>query len=403
MKKTNIKVVDSIMGSGKTTWAIDNLINQNPDKNILYITPFLAEIDNRMINNPDVKREMYTPKNHGQGKIGNLTELIKAEKDIAATHELFRRFDDKCKRALEETKYTLILDEVLTAVEPYHFQSKDDYLYLLNNKDITVTNEGIIEWTGNKELDTRFNDVRVLAENKCLFRVDDKFFLWSFPSEIFELFEEVYILTYLFDGSIMKSYFELHNIKYSMGSISKVNGTYQLVDYYTPDKSPYRERLKIYNGKLNLNISQKTGMLSLNWSSRNQKELAKIKNNLQNYCRNIIKANSNDVMWTCHKSNKKKLAGSGYTKGFIACNARATNDYKDKTCLMYALNWFENPELVKFFKQRNIGINQDLTALSTLLQWIWRSNIRDTSSTKRIDIYIPSARMRKLLTDWLYA
>lgn len=37
-------------------------------------------------------------------------------------------------------------------------------------------------------------------------------------------------------------------------------------------------------------------------------------------------------------------------------------------------------------------------ALSALLQWIWRSAIRNG---KKVTIYIPAPRMRQLLTDWL--
>ena len=32
------------MGSGKTTWTINNLLNQNLNENILYITPYLDEV-----------------------------------------------------------------------------------------------------------------------------------------------------------------------------------------------------------------------------------------------------------------------------------------------------------------------------------------------------------------------
>ena len=54
---------------------------------------------------------------------------------------------------------------------------------------------------------------------------------------------------------------------------------------------------------------------------------------------------------------------------------------------------------VKLFYQRhNIKVNEDMYALSTMIQWIWRSAIRDG---KDINIYIPSKRMRTLLVDWI--
>jgi len=46
---SKITVVDSIMGSGKTSWSIQ-YINRNVFDNFLYITPFLDEV-NRIIKN----------------------------------------------------------------------------------------------------------------------------------------------------------------------------------------------------------------------------------------------------------------------------------------------------------------------------------------------------------------
>ncbi len=394
-----ITVVDSIMGSGKTSWTIKNLLNKNLDENILYITPYLDEVK-RIINATD--RKMFEPENKGSGKIGNIANLLNNQMDIASTHELFRRFDDNCKEALKENEYTLILDETLTAVEPYHFTGKDDFQYLLGNNDIRVNNDGLIEWVGS-ELDTRFDDVRILANNKCLFKVDDKFFLWHFPNEIFKLFKKVYVLTYLFEGSLMKYYFDLYKIEYEKKSIKLIDGEYTLVDYYNPNKKPYNNRFNIYSGVLNTNISQKDNALSSSWckSNYNKNEIIQLQKNFYNYSRNIIKSNSKNIMWTSYKDCKKKLSGKGYTNGFVPCNCRATNDYQNATCLMYAVNWYENPEITKFFNQHGITIDQDKIALSTLLQWIWRSNIRVTDSGEIINIYIPSKRMRKLFFEWL--
>ena len=399
MKESNVIVVDSVMGSGKTTWTVNELLNKNFDENVLYVTPYLKEID-RIVEKS--KRKLCEPENHGNGKLGNIAKLLINQMDIAATHELFRRFDRKCINALKENEYTLILDETISAIEPYHFTGKDDFQYLLTNNDIEVSPNGMINWVGS-ELDTRFDDVRILAKNQCLFKVDDKFFLWHFPHEIFHLFKKVYVLTYYFSGSLMKYYFDLYGIEYATKSISMIDGKYALVDYYKPDKTNFRNRLKIYQGRLNSNISQKDNVLSATWSGNlyYKKEIEQIQKNFNNFARNIIKANSTDVMWTCYKSCKSQLMGKGYSKGFTACNCRATNDYQDTTCLMYGINWYENPEIKKFFARNGIAIDQDATALSTMLQWIWRSNIRVPTSNREINIYIPAKRMRNLLTNWL--
>ena len=56
------------------------------------------------------------------------------------------------------------------------------------------------------------------------------------------------------------------------------------------------------------------------------------------------------------------------------------------------------PDVKQFVDHYNIEFDEDLFSLSALLQWIWRSQIRDG---KPIEIYIPSERMRILLKVWM--
>ena len=70
-----------------------------------------------------------------------------------------------------------------------------------------------------------------------------------------------------------------------------------------------------------------------------------------------------------------------------------------KKCITYKekkLLW--NEYFKDFFRYHNVEINTNQYALSEMLQWIWRSAIRDG---KEIWIYIPSRRMRELLQNWI--
>lgn len=51
-----------------------------------------------------------------------------------------------------------------------------------------------------------------------------------------------------------------------------------------------------------------------------------------------------------------------------------------------------------FFSANNIDVDENGFALSEMLQFIWRSAIRDG---KEIWVYIPSIRMRNLLKQWI--
>ena len=79
-------------------------------------------------------------------------------------------------------------------------------------------------------------------------------------------------------------------------------------------------------------------------------------------------------------------------------NAKATNEYRNRKYLIYAANPFMNVNEKKFYYKHGIDVDEDLYALSIMIQWIWRSAIR---CGEEIYIYIPSRRMRSLLMNWM--
>ena len=155
------------------------------------------------------------------------------------------------------------------------------------------------------------------------------------------------------------------------------------------------------NDDLNNNFKQTNYSLSANWfkqHKRNSQAISQIQRNLYNLFRHKYDADSVDILWTTFKNAKHRLKGKVYTNAFISCTARATNDYKSRHCLAYCVNIFFHPEIKKFFSSRGIEVDEDMYALSEMLQWIWRSAIRENED---IYIYIPSKRMRNLLLEWL--
>lgn len=174
---------------------------------------------------------------------------------------------------------------------------------------------------------------------------------------------------------------------------------YRLKNYKEEGGNKYKDLINIYDGKLN-NIGDKTTALSKSWYMKaDKKEIMKeLKNNTVNYFRNICKGKSSDNMYTTFKDFESQIKGKGYTKGFVSLNIRATNDYKHKENLAYLINIYNNPMINKFFKGKGVTIEENDYALSMLIQWMFRSRIRDN---QKINIYIPSIRMRKLLESWL--
>ena len=394
---SKITVIDSIMGSGKTSWSIQH-INRNPFDNFLYITPFLDEV-NRIIKNSN--RDFKQPINKGNGKLDSINELLACQSDIASTHELFKHLDEESRENIKEGHYTLILDEVLNVIEPYDNIRNDDMKLLKESGCVTVDDDGFVIWNEEKmDYDTKYNEIKILADNKSLIYINQKLLLWRYPPEIFTLFDRIYILTYLFESSILKNYFDLYQIEYEQKSLSEQNGEYYITDFFVPDTSIFIGKINIYDGKLNENIYQKINGLSVTWfrAKINQENIKQIKRNLYNYFSNILGAKAETIMWTTFKDYRTRLKGKGYSNQFVSYNCRSTKDYDDRFNLAYCVNVYLHPGITQFFKQRGINIDEDLYGLSEMIQWIWRSRIR---KGENINIYIPSMRMRNLLNAWM--
>ncbi|WP_252225332.1 MULTISPECIES: hypothetical protein [unclassified Clostridium] len=396
-----IKIVDSMMGTGKTSWAIDKMKNDNKN-NYVYITPYLSEIQ-RIKTNIDNKK-FYEPVNIGNGKLDSLHNLLLKNKNIASTHALFKMATDETKELIKANSYILILDEVMDVIEQIPLK-KDDLKLLLDNKLISIDrkNKNIVKWNEDKQdFSSKYDDIKQMVLNNNVYMVNNTLLMWTFPVEIFQAFKEIYVLTYLFDGQIQRYYYDLYNVKYEYNSIHKVNDTYVLGDYIKEyDMIEIKNRIHILDDKIN-NIGDDEFSLSSSWFTKDKNKLlvTQLKNNTYNYFTHKIKGKSKDNMWTTFKKQRSKLTGKGYMRGFVSLTARATNDYADKSNLAYLSNIFINPLIKQFFTDRNIKVSENIYALSELIQWIYRSRIRKNNN-EIINLYIPSSRMRNLLNEWL--
>lgn len=394
-----INIIDGIMGSGKTSYFIKKM-NEDDENNYIYITPYLNEI--QRIKQSVTTKRFYEPNNYGNGKQDNLHELIIKNRNIASTHALFKASNEETINLLKANSYILILDEVMDVLEQINIK-KDDIDLLISNDIISIDKEhgNLVVWNEDKiELDTMYNYLKKLCLNKNVFFVNNTLLMWTFPIEVFKAFKEVYVLTYMFKGQIQRYYYDLYNIDYEYKSIHNINGEYILGDYIESyDLSEIKSKINILNDKINA-IGEEEYSLSKGWYKKNKNKLlvVQLQRNIENYFKHKINGKSSENMWTTFKEYKGNLQGRGYTKGFVPLNARATNDFCDKSNLAYCANRYLNPIIKQFFVERGVKANEDIYALSELLQWIYRGRIRKGES---INLYIPSLRMRTLLIDWL--
>jgi hypothetical protein len=431
--KDRIKVVDSRPGAGKTSMAIQYINKLPPDIKIIYITPFLKECERIKSSCPE--KDFYAPDaRKGKGsKMINLVELIYKGKNVVSTHALFSNIDDTLIEAIKSQNYILFLDEVMSVVEKFDLYKDDcrkseetkeqltrsDIKVLLEKDIIRIADDdGRVVWINDESVLNKYIQLKTLADRNLLYLVNGELLLWTFPIEVFRegVFDEIYILTYQFDAQIQAYYYKYFELEYSryivQETAKRVYELFPFEDYPNHDQEwieSIRDLInicdsdklnKIGSSYFNARNTLVDSALSKTWFDHADYHLkSALTQNCGNYFQNVTKSKAQQRMWTCFKYHRKDLQSNNLSKkNWIELNARATNDYADRNVLVYPINRYINPFYLHFFSKKGIAIDQDKYALSELIQWMFRSAIRNN---KPIQIYIPSERMRKLLISWL--
>ena len=402
-----VKVCDCIMGTGKSSAAI-TYMNEHPNQKFIYITPYLDEA--ARIKKGCSKLRFVEP----CGKIGeyhfhkaeHTGALIKEGRNIASTHQAFKNYTKEMLEDIRSQQYTLIIDENVDILDESTTNRED--MGVLVEAGYLKFEDGKFLPTGKEYKGRDYDWLFSSFNQKCLADVKssrdgETFLYWTLSPELITSFENTFVLTYLFEGQSLKYYFQMHGIEYEyIGVEHSDDGKFRFSDSgnYTPEYvSKLKDMIHILDKERLNRIGDDKYALSVNWFNKGSSDVKQLKNNIYNYFINISRDTPVEKrMWSTFKTAQYKIRGKGYTKAYLAFNARATNEYKEKDCLAYAVNIFMNTSEKLVYKTNGIDVDEDKYALSIMLQWIWRSAIRDG---KEINLYIPSKRMRDLLINWM--
>lgn len=408
-----IKVADCIMGSGKSQAAIAYM-NEHPEKKFIYITPYLDEVARVKKSCPNVNFAEPSDKlpQFNFSKTEHSAFLISVGRNIASTHALFRQYTPSMIEEIGFHGYTLIVDEALEVMSEAKYQASD--VNILERAGYIQRNEnGLYESTGHEYDNGRFRDLlRTIESNNLLEIKSDrgtsKRFYWTIPFPVLSAFSDVIILTYLFESQDLSYYLELNGATYVRLYVKKCeDGQYRFFD--SPQSAPeyvkhIKEKVHVFECEEGrekyFTPFEKVHDVSESFVKTNVDGVTKLKSRIRSYLTYVFSDIPGDkIMWGSYSAGKKKLGGRGYMRKFVPFNSKATNKYKDRQVLVYAANVFQNPTKANYLGQvRDGGYDNDGYALSTMVQWIWRSAIRDGHE---IWIYIPSKRMRDLLIKWM--
>lgn len=335
--KLSVKVADAMCGIGKTSAAINMMrkASTNREKKFLYITPYLEEVDRIIKECPE--QNFVQPREYGS-KLMDIKRLIAQGKNIASTHALFTMFDKETIDYALFNNYTLVMDEVAEVVKEYNISDYD--LKVILEKYAKRGPNGKLIWTV-PEYVGKYEEHKRLIELGAIYMCGDTAVIWTFPVSCFNAFDEIYILTYMFDAQLQKYYYDLYGISYEQiyvkgNSLDTYEFTEEPVEY---DYEKYKGKIHIIEKeKMNL-IGEEETALSKNWYNKNQDTpyMLMLKKNAYNFFQNICQTPASKNLWTTFKE------------------------------------------------------------FSELIQWLFRSAIRNE---EEVYLYVPSSRMRRLIKDW---
>ena len=154
--------------------------------------------------------------------------------------------------------------------------------------------------------------------------------------------------------------------------------------------------LNIYEGRIN-DIGKKKNSkmkqpLSRTWFMENDEEtLKQLRNNIYSYFKRITKGKSKYNCWTIYKEYERQFIGDGYTKGFVNsdCELSKLNNCKN---FAYIMNKYPS-DLEKD--------NNEYANLLTIYDLIRIVKYITVDLDHKLNLYVPSERVRTLFKEWL--
>lgn len=218
MKEVVVEVVDSVMGSSKTTECF-NWINKNPNDKYIYVSPMLSEVDNGgRIHTSVLGVEFISPSLEDDDKTyktksEHLTHLLENGFNIACTHKLYLNMGESHFKLLEKHQYTIILDEEVEVIRSYGSYSKSDIDYLIEKQEIIVSDkDGAISWIGNSisvdDYEHKYHKLKLLCEKQSVYlnrgvSAKKNVLISHIPLKLLQCAKRVIVITYMFKGSVL--------------------------------------------------------------------------------------------------------------------------------------------------------------------------------------------------------
>lgn len=399
-----ITILDEPCGTGKTSRMIASL---DPVKNYLIVVPYLSEVD-RVIRQAD-GIDLYQPDESSvpeRTKHAHLRQLLEQGKSVVTTHALYENAVPVVREGLLEG-YHIIIDEVLDAAEVIaskSTQSVQDFYIQTNYLCLEDNGRVRTSWNwlqhGDQAKDTLDARIFNAADHGRLFLESGSNFITGIPEELLSAGQSLTIMTFMFAGSLLRAYLDKLGIPYDVKRDLKAELRFKedarrLIDFRT---IPALEKLCLsYTG-------QGKGLKQRNYQSSFENALKNFRDReLNGLAHKDILLTTRQDLWFRKGDRTANIAGPCakksrlFSANWIANTTRGTNEYSNCSTLLYLYDQHVNPTLARWLGVAGTNFN-DQYALTELIQWVWRSRIRNE---KQITLYLPSQRMKRLIEKFL--
>jgi len=420
----SVFIIDRPCGSGKTTQMINSF---NPNKRYLVVTPLLTECT-RIVRAAKVafmQPEVIADDPEIDTKKEHLIQLLEAGSNVVTTHAMFDSLATVARGGWLDD-YEILIDEVMSVIDDSHRVTKKSWDDFYLGKDYVTVNPETRMVTPTDKWDEYVDEVGAelnkhiynTAKSGRLYNIIDGINIALMPEVLLKAGKSLTVYTYKAEGSIMYAYLKRLGLEpvHDKGDIEvEQKFIRQARELITVKAMPTLEGLRFsYTGQ--------TKHDSAELNIKVPKALASLRNN------SLSDVHLDNILITCpkekwyHKGKAPiidvyglektpfrpgpysigcKMAPRNFDKlraTWVPNTTRGTNDYRHCTHAIYLYDQFLNPNILNFLGGKSVISNDDY-ALTELIQWLWRTQIRDG---KPITVYIPSKRMRDLFLNWLW-
>jgi hypothetical protein len=454
-EQSNIAVLDSSPGSGKTT-AITSFLKDKDLNHVIFVTPFLSEAEKELPQNKLKGMGYKYPKGGHGGKVHNLSDLIQWGDTssgnrlhrITCTHSAYTRLKPESYDQLG--MYTVVIDETLDVINS--IDGAHDYTdYLLqgrgtvdqSNKRFKFNEDTWFEKYKNTEVE-QYNKTRRVAKdlmyeicqmgiNNQLYRYSSGNWFQMLPAELLTKAKRVIIMTHGFNNSFMHCWMKINGIQNSyintkqLGLLSETILISQLrknINFISIPRK-FIELSQVRNHEI---------LSKSHWGElENQGSIAELGKSLDSLIKEKMKAGKENIFWTAPKKlrttiekhtsrlrgkikleKKFELVESDFIdrdeldeqqntvhSTWLPCNIKASNDFRHISNCLYAYSLNPPPDVLNLLTTGTGFCRNDILdtfKLNNLLQFIYRGSIRDN---KPMNLCILPEHTEELLKKFL--